>query len=226
MRSLVLLAAFVLLLSIIPVNSLMTERDYQLAFTKYVKHYNKHYTTSTFHSHYNTFKHNVDLIDSHNQQTNTTFRMAINAFTDMELTEFAAQYNGWRPAKTDTDMSERVKPVLPEDSVLPTSLDWRKKGAVTAVKDQGQSHYYTHHYHMARTTGRLNSEQITLVAAVFSCVPFVVLLCCVVWCRSVWFVLVVQCDGLNGGCRRHRRQQPDLTVRTAADGLRHTVQQL
>ena len=139
MRSLVLLSAVLLLASVLPVQSLMTERDYQLAFTKYVKHYNKHYSASDFHSHYSTFKHNVDLIDAHNQQANTTFRMGINAFTDMELGEFAGKYNGWRQAKTDKPASERVKVKLAEGVAAASSLDWRKSGVVTAVKDQGQS---------------------------------------------------------------------------------------
>jgi len=137
MRSLVLLSVLVLLLSVLSVNSSKTEQEYRLAFTKYVKHYNKHYTTTDFLSHYTTFKLNIDIIDNHNTQANRTFNMGINAFTDMTREEFSATHNGWRPAKSDTDMSERVKLQLPEGGA-PASLDWRKQGVVTTVKDQGQ----------------------------------------------------------------------------------------
>jgi len=137
MRSLVLVIAIVLLLSIVSGHSLQSDREYQVAFIKYVKQFNKHYSTSDFHAHYQTFKRNVDIIDAHNRQDNATFRMAINAFTDMELADFAAKYNGWRPAKTDTEESVRVKVKQPVGEVA-AKLDWRTSGAVTAVKDQGQ----------------------------------------------------------------------------------------
>ena len=142
MRSLVLLSALLLVLSVLPVhgsfNGVKTEREYQASFSHYIRQYNKHYTTSAFYSHYLTYKRNLDTINAHNQLSNTTFRMGINAFTDMESADVAATYNGWRPAKLDMDTSERVKVQLPAGGV-PTSLDWRTKGAVTAVKDQGQS---------------------------------------------------------------------------------------
>ena len=144
MRFLVLLSACVALLLAVPTHSTtMTEPEYQAAFTKYIKHYNKRYTAIDFHSHYSTFKHNLAVIDTHNQQANATFRMGINRFTDVELTEFAARYNGWRPTKADTNESLRVG-VKAAVGTVPTSLDWRKKGAVTDVKDQGHTHTFSH----------------------------------------------------------------------------------
>ena len=139
MRSFVLLSALVLLLSVLSVHSLRTEREYQLSFTKFVKAHHKHYSTLEYFLAYNTFKRNVDIIDAHNAQPGATFRMAINQFADMELDDFAAKYNGWRPTKADTDRQSAQVPAPARKAVAAlTSLDWRMAGAVTAVKDQGQ----------------------------------------------------------------------------------------
>jgi len=109
-----------------------TEKAYQREFSRYVKSFGKKYTTDDFFNRYEIFKSNLDLIELHNSQAGQTSTMGVNKFADMTSAEFASKMNGYKHA--------RAGKVMPVESIsaAPASLDWRDKGAVTAVKDQGQ----------------------------------------------------------------------------------------
>lgn len=83
------------------------------------------------------FKENVDYIESSNKAGNKPYKQGINQFTDLTKEEFRATYNGY---KTSTRMSSSaIKPFKYENvTAVPPSLDWRTKGVITAIKDQGQ----------------------------------------------------------------------------------------
>ncbi|KAL8511656.1 hypothetical protein ACS0TY_018169 [Phlomoides rotata] len=83
------------------------------------------------------FKDNVEYIESFNEAGARPFKLAINKFADLTNEEFQASRNGYRTTshpKTGKASSYRYANV----SVVPASMDWRKKGVVTSVKDQGQ----------------------------------------------------------------------------------------
>jgi C1A family cysteine protease len=63
-------------------------------------------------------------------------KLAINQFADLTATEFKATYTGCGFYESNPDQAH----ILEEEDIgsLPTSVDWRNKGAVTPVKDQGQ----------------------------------------------------------------------------------------
>jgi len=67
---------------------------------------------------------------NHNQQNDKTFEMGINQFMDLTTEEFKTLYLTTQP-KTS------YNPVSLNDSNLTTEVDWRNKGAVTPVKNQG-----------------------------------------------------------------------------------------
>lgn len=81
------------------------------------------------------FKANMDLVESFNSKNNNKFRLGANQFADLTNDEFRAR-NGFKPrsAKGAAKSNFRYENV----TAVPTSMDWRKKGAVTPVKDQGQ----------------------------------------------------------------------------------------
>jgi cathepsin L len=110
----------------------VTEKQYQREFSRFVKTHNKKYLTDDFFNRYEIFKSNLDLIELHNSQAGQTSTMGVNQFADMTSAEFASKMNGYKPVKAGK--------VMPVESIAdaPASLDWRDKGAVTAVKDQGQ----------------------------------------------------------------------------------------
>lgn len=79
----------------------------------------------------------MKMIELHNQeysQGKQTFTMAMNAFGDMTNEEFRQVMNGFQHQK------HRKGKVFQEPpwAEIPPSVDWRKKGYVTPVKDQGE----------------------------------------------------------------------------------------
>ncbi|XP_007937289.1 procathepsin L-like [Orycteropus afer afer] len=80
---------------------------------------------------------NLKMIELHNQEYNQGkhgFTMAMNAFGDMTNEEFRQVMNGFQNEK-----HSKGKVFLePPSGHIPKSVDWRQKGYVTPVKDQGQ----------------------------------------------------------------------------------------
>jgi len=124
----------VLLLAVMANAGYVTERQYQREFSRFVRTFNKKYVTDDFFGRYEIFKSNLDLIELHNSQNGVTSTMGVNAFADLTSAEFASKMNGWKPSPKD---ARTVAPVQ-FTADPPATLDWRTKGAVTPVKDQGQ----------------------------------------------------------------------------------------
>jgi C1A family cysteine protease len=78
------------------------------------------------------FKDNLHEINNHNSQ-GFNYTLSINQFTDLSFDEFKTKYvNGYK------SINYGCKPFSSSYTNLPESIDWRDKGAVTSVKDQGQ----------------------------------------------------------------------------------------
>ncbi|KAK7411058.1 hypothetical protein VNO78_02422 [Psophocarpus tetragonolobus] len=92
------------------------------------------------HKRFNVFKANVMHVHSTNKM-DKPYKLKLNKFADMTNHEFRSTYAGSKvshhrmfrgtPHGNGTFMYQKVGSV-------PPSVDWRKKGAVTDVKDQGQ----------------------------------------------------------------------------------------
>ena len=74
-------------------------------------------------------------IISHNSDANQNFTMGVNQFTDLTPDEFRMMYVGGLKAEVG---SYGCKTFSSSASSSPATMDWRTKGAVTSVKDQGQ----------------------------------------------------------------------------------------
>ncbi|XXG63263.1 hypothetical protein AAC387_Pa05g1496 [Persea americana] len=82
------------------------------------------------------FKENAELIESFNNDGEKPYKLSINEFPDLTNEEFKISCIGFRasivrPMRTTTFMYENV-------TTVPSTMDWRKKGAVTPIKNQGE----------------------------------------------------------------------------------------
>ncbi|KAJ4846881.1 hypothetical protein Tsubulata_011889, partial [Turnera subulata] len=81
-----------------------------------------------------TFKANVEYIESSNRAGIKPYKLAINEFADLTNEEFQESRNGYRFKPSVTSSSFKYENV----TAVPSTMDWRTKGAVTPIKDQGQ----------------------------------------------------------------------------------------
>lgn len=93
---------------------------------------------------FNVFKANVRLIHEFNRR-DEPYKLRLNRFGDMTADEFRRHYAGSRVAHHRMFRGDRQGSSASASSFMyadardvPASVDWRQKGAVTDVKDQGQ----------------------------------------------------------------------------------------
>jgi C1A family cysteine protease len=124
----------ILLLSLLAVSyAALSEQEYQAQFTSFMTRFEKKYeSTSELFKRYAIFKAKVDEINAHNSNNAFTFELGVNEHSDLTWEEFSAIYLGFEPSMPD------YSPVwvAPNDT-RPMDIDWRTKGGVTDIKNQG-----------------------------------------------------------------------------------------
>jgi C1A family cysteine protease len=93
--------------------------------------YQKKYASKDQDYRMSVFYYNYQKIQKHMSNTKRTYDMDFNHFMDLTPVEFKKFYNGLAPKTT----ARKEAPVTGD---VAASVDWRTKGAVTPVKDQGQ----------------------------------------------------------------------------------------
>jgi len=114
----------------------VAEMTVQQEFVAFVKQFKKEYPTEEVQKRFETFKENKAQIDAHNR-LGESWSAGINEFSDMTPEEFSATFKGY--IARDTDYFRELNTAeYSKDQIVSADIDWRSKGAVTPVKDQGQ----------------------------------------------------------------------------------------
>jgi C1A family cysteine protease len=95
---------------------------------------------------FEVFRQGLKEMEEHNRG-NSTYRLGLNQFSDWTHDEFrTAMTGGFKRIYVETADSSNATATATakcgqfkdDQTAVPASLDWRQKGAVTEVKDQGQ----------------------------------------------------------------------------------------
>jgi cathepsin L len=109
----------------------------QGSFKSWKELHGKEYDTVEEHNYrLGVYKKNLEFIEDHNRQ-NLGFVVAMNHFGDLTSEEFAAFYLG---TTKNVSMDTQYENAYEHNPMfeLADSVDWRTKGAVTSIKNQGQ----------------------------------------------------------------------------------------
>jgi len=116
----------------------------QYSFEEYVSDFQKSYSSEKEYSlRKKLFETRLEAILAHNRDTTKTWKNGVNHLTDRTEEEFRSLL-GYRKDIAFATANERQAkvpkhlPVAESVEALPTSVDWRTKGIISAVKDQGQ----------------------------------------------------------------------------------------
>ncbi|KAN0052860.1 hypothetical protein ACTA71_012340 [Dictyostelium dimigraforme] len=122
----------VLLVSVATAKQQLSEGDYRTAFTNWMIAHQRSYMSEEFNARYNIFKANMDYVNKWNSKGSQTV-LGLNNFADITNEEYRNTYLG-----TKFDASSMVVEEDNEHGFQASSVDWRTKGAVTPIKNQGQ----------------------------------------------------------------------------------------
>lgn len=100
-------------------------------FDAFREEFNKTYSRWDYPVRREIFNDNLELIMKHNQDLNKTWKRGVNQFTDMTESELK-QMLGSRPGR------KNQKKIIAHAGDPVSSIDWRTRGVVTAVKNQLQ----------------------------------------------------------------------------------------
>ena len=116
--------------------SFLNDSDEWKQFTNFQDRFSKRYENiQELETRFQIFRSNLRNIILHNLDHTQNFTMGINQFTDLTPQEFKDQYVGGLKAEVG---SYGCKSFSSGASGAPSSIDWREKGAVNPVRDQGQ----------------------------------------------------------------------------------------
>nr|POE52678.1 senescence-specific cysteine protease sag12 [Quercus suber] len=82
------------------------------------------------------FKDNVEYIDKVNNEGNRTYKLSVNEFADLTTEEFIATRTGFKISSQPSSPKTSFR--YENLTEIPMTMDWREKGAVTPIKNQGQ----------------------------------------------------------------------------------------
>jgi cathepsin L len=116
--------------------SLHAQADTPAAFGAWLRRFGKEYDAAEAARRLPVFRANAERVAAHNADPAAPFRLGLNAFADLTFEEFANASLGLSPAVHSRAPRPNPRLAAANDE-LPTKVDWRARGAVTPVKNQG-----------------------------------------------------------------------------------------
>ncbi|CAN6362934.1 unnamed protein product [Urochloa humidicola] len=115
------------------------EEAMKIRHQKWMSEHGRRYSDEEEKAHrFQVFKANAAFVDRSNAAAGKKYRLAINKFADMTNDEFMTMYTGFKPVTT---WAKKMPGFMYQNFTLLDDqqvVDWRQKGAVTGVKNQGQ----------------------------------------------------------------------------------------
>ncbi|KAL2454831.1 Cysteine proteinase RD21a [Abeliophyllum distichum] len=119
--------------------SLRSHNEVKLMYEAWIVKHSKSYNAlGEKEKRFEIFRDNLRYIDEHNAKSNQTYKLGLNQFADLTNKEYRNMYLGRKhdaKRRFPKVKSDRYDPKV--DDSLPDSIDWREKGAVNPIKDQG-----------------------------------------------------------------------------------------
>ena len=129
MKSLILLGLFASVFAIPP-------KSYKAEFERFEVQFNKVYENEVERlKRFEVFQENLGEYEAFNNEGHN-WRKGINQFSDLTHDEFKQRLNGYLNIGKPFGKTSSSKTKVDLHS-LPDSVDWRQRGAVSSVKDQG-----------------------------------------------------------------------------------------
>lgn len=118
--------------------ALPLSEDNQAEWENYKAKFGKNYETNEIEAvRRNAYFVAKEKVMEHNaryEQGLTSYKLGLNQYADMPSGEFRKMMNGYKRGTPRNSVNIHVE----SNETLPASVDWRTKGAVTGVKNQGQ----------------------------------------------------------------------------------------
>jgi len=114
-----------------------TGEQAEALFNAWSTQHGKSYTDSQVKARFAAFRANLEFVAAHNEAAANglhTYTVEMNQFADLTAEEYKATYLGFR-FNGNNAASNNTKAL---SGNAPAAIDWRTKGAVTPVKNQGQ----------------------------------------------------------------------------------------
>merc|ERR1712142_935239 len=111
----------------------------QREFAAFKEKYNKTYADYDEEvARYEIFRYNFNTVRKQNKMMKS-YSVGVTQFSDLTHQEFKDQYLGYKnPSNIHTLTRSNAEDVSFSVKDLPDSVDWREKGAISKVKNQGQ----------------------------------------------------------------------------------------
>ena len=124
-------------LLLVPASARTTWRELEgYTFVDYVNEFGRDYAPDEWRTREAPVESRLAVIRAHNHNPTVTWHMGVNELTDRTDAEISATKKG-RDARHADASAPRAAARRVDSALLPESLDWRERGVVTAVKDQG-----------------------------------------------------------------------------------------